>query len=44
MAEKYNFLIVEDDVYGWLSFDGPSPPSLKADDEMGPRHLRRDVL
>jgi 2-aminoadipate transaminase len=32
LAEKYDFLIMEDDVYGLLSYDGYSPPALKAAD------------
>lgn len=32
LAEDRDFLIVEDDIYGFLSFDSPSPPALKSDD------------
>ncbi|MCG2888265.1 MAG: PLP-dependent aminotransferase family protein [Sulfolobales archaeon] len=30
LAEEYDFLIVEDDAYGFLVFEGDSPPPLKA--------------
>jgi DNA-binding transcriptional MocR family regulator len=33
LAERWDLLILEDDVYGWLSYDGPAPLALKADDE-----------
>ena len=32
IAERYGFLIVEDDIYARMSYDGPPPPALKADD------------
>ena len=35
IAEKYDFLIVEDDAYGFLVFEGESPPPLKALDKTG---------
>ncbi|MEM0072030.1 MAG: PLP-dependent aminotransferase family protein [Metallosphaera sp.] len=35
LASTYDFLIVEDDAYGFLVFDGDSPPSLKALDTEG---------
>jgi DNA-binding transcriptional MocR family regulator len=35
LAEKWDFLIIEDDVYGWLAYDDVPPPSLKADDRAG---------
>ncbi len=35
LADRYDFLIVEDDAYGWLSYDGPSPRPLKAFDRSG---------
>ncbi|AEB94277.1 MAG: PLP-dependent aminotransferase family protein [Metallosphaera sp.] len=35
LASAYDFLIVEDDAYGFLVFDGDSPPSLKALDTEG---------
>lgn len=35
LAHKWDFLIVEDDVYGWLAYDGAAPPALKADDSFG---------
>lgn len=33
LAQEHDFLIVEDDIYGFLSFDAPSPPALKGDDK-----------
>ncbi len=33
LADKWDLLILEDDVYGWLSYDGPAPLPLKADDD-----------
>lgn len=33
LADRYDLLVVEDDVYRDLSFDGPPPPSLYALDE-----------
>lgn len=35
LARRHDFVIVEDDVYGWLGYDGPTPLALKADDEDG---------
>ncbi|MEJ2775153.1 PLP-dependent aminotransferase family protein [Sulfolobaceae archaeon RB850M] len=35
IAEKYDFLIVEDDAYGFLVFEGESPAPLKALDKSG---------
>jgi 2-aminoadipate transaminase len=35
MAEKYDFYILEDDVYGHLAFDAPAPPCLKSLDKTG---------
>ena len=35
IAEKFDFLIVEDDAYGFLVFDGEAPPPLKALDKSG---------
>lgn len=35
LAEQYDFLIVEDDAYGFLVFDGESPPPIKALDKSG---------
>ena len=35
LAEQYDFLIVEDDAYGFLVFEGESPPPLKALDKSG---------
>lgn len=35
IAGAHNLLILEDDVYGPLSYDGPPPPALKADDMDG---------
>ena len=35
MAEKHDFYILEDDVYGHLSFDQPAPPCLKSLDTTG---------
>lgn len=32
LARTYNFLIVEDDVYGFLAYGDPAPPALKAED------------
>ncbi|MEM6281304.1 MAG: PLP-dependent aminotransferase family protein [Chloroflexota bacterium] len=32
LAKQYGVIIVEDDVYGVLSYDGPPPPSLKSMD------------
>lgn len=32
IAERYGFLVVEDDIYARMSFDGPPPPALKAGD------------
>lgn len=32
LAERHNLLILEDDVYGFLSFENSYPPPLKADD------------
>ncbi|BCU67142.1 aminotransferase [Sulfolobales archaeon HS-7] len=33
LASKYNFLIIEDDAYGHVVFDGEAPPSIKSLDE-----------
>jgi DNA-binding transcriptional MocR family regulator len=33
IAREYDLLVVEDDIYGFLNFDLPSPPPLKAADE-----------
>ncbi|GGT96027.1 aminotransferase [Sulfodiicoccus acidiphilus] len=35
IASDYDFLVVEDDAYGFLVFDGDAPPSLKALDTEG---------
>ena len=35
LAEKYDFLILEDNPYGYISFEGPMPPPLKAFDKTG---------
>ncbi len=35
LASQYDFLIVEDDAYGFLVFDGDSPPPIKALDKEG---------
>ncbi|QKQ99710.1 PLP-dependent aminotransferase family protein [Metallosphaera tengchongensis] len=35
LASKYDFLVVEDDAYGFLVFDGDNPPPLKALDKEG---------
>ncbi len=35
LARQYDCLIVEDNVYGNLAYDGPPPPSLKAQDTDG---------
>ncbi|BFH74435.1 PLP-dependent aminotransferase family protein [Sulfurisphaera javensis] len=35
IAEKYDFLLVEDDAYGFLVFDGEAPPPLIALDKSG---------
>lgn len=32
LAERYDFFIVEDDLYGWLAYDAAPPPPLKAAD------------
>ncbi|MCB8947338.1 MAG: PLP-dependent aminotransferase family protein [Ardenticatenaceae bacterium] len=32
LAQRYNFLIIEDDIYGKLGFDGPPPRSFKQQD------------
>ncbi|OYR55337.1 aminotransferase-like domain-containing protein [Halorubrum halodurans] len=43
LAETYDFLIVEDDPYGQLRYDGTTPPSLKSLDETG-RVVRVDTF
>lgn len=35
IAENYDILVVEDDAYGFLVFDGDNPPPLKALDKSG---------
>ena len=35
LSERYGLIIVEDDIYGRLAFDGLPPPSLKALDRSG---------
>lgn len=35
IASKYDFLVVEDDAYGFLVFEGESPPPVKAFDKEG---------
>lgn len=35
LAGQYGLLIVEDDLYSRLAYDGPVPPALKADDDQG---------
>jgi len=35
LAEEYNFLIIEDNPYGYISFDGPMPTPIKALDKLG---------
>ncbi|MCI2415074.1 MAG: PLP-dependent aminotransferase family protein [Candidatus Aramenus sp.] len=35
LASEYDFLVVEDDAYGFLVFDGDSPPPIKALDKEG---------
>src|SRR5262249_36120877 len=32
IAATHEVLVVEDDIYGFLAFDGPSPPPLRADE------------
>ncbi len=32
IARRHGMLVIEDDVYGFLSFDGPALPALKAED------------
>lgn len=32
LADRYNFYIIEDDVWGYLSYDGPAPLPLKSRD------------
>ena len=43
LAETYDFLIVEDDPYGQLRFDGSTPPPIKSLDETG-RVIRIDTF
>lgn len=33
LAARYGFLLVEDDIYARISYDGPPPPTLKSMDE-----------
>jgi DNA-binding transcriptional MocR family regulator len=35
LAGRYNLMIVEDDIYGRLCYEGPAPITLKADDHAG---------
>lgn len=35
LAEEYNFLILEDNPYGYISFEGPMPTPIKALDKSG---------
>jgi len=35
LAEEYDFLIVEDNPYGYISFEGPMPKPIKAYDDIG---------
>ncbi len=35
LAERYNLMIVEDDIYGRLCYEGPAPITLKAEDHAG---------
>jgi DNA-binding transcriptional MocR family regulator len=35
LAERHDLLIVEDDIYGKMSYEGQAPPALKADDHSG---------
>lgn len=35
LAEKYDFFVIEDDVYGHLSLDRPAPPCLRSFDDRG---------
>jgi 2-aminoadipate transaminase len=35
LANKYDLLILEDDIVGLLAYDGPPPTALKADDQDG---------
>ncbi|MCX6044411.1 MAG: PLP-dependent aminotransferase family protein [Chloroflexi bacterium] len=35
LAERHNFLLVEDDIYAPLAYDQPAPPALKALDRTG---------
>ncbi|EZQ03186.1 aminotransferase [Candidatus Acidianus copahuensis] len=35
LASEYDFLIIEDDAYGFLVFDGEAPPAIKALDKEG---------
>jgi DNA-binding transcriptional MocR family regulator len=39
LAATYGFLIVEDDIYGFLAHDGPAPPPLKALDRDDAEHV-----
>ncbi|RAW45587.1 PLP-dependent aminotransferase family protein [Halorubrum sp. 48-1-W] len=43
LAERYDFLIVEDDPYGQLRYEGSTPPPLKSLDEDG-RVIRVDTF
>jgi DNA-binding transcriptional MocR family regulator len=35
IAARYELPVIEDDIYGMLSYDGPPPPALKATDHRG---------
>jgi DNA-binding transcriptional MocR family regulator len=35
LAERHELMIVEDDIYGRLTYEGPAAPALKADDRGG---------
>jgi len=35
LAERYGFLLIEDDIYARLAYDQPAPPALKALDNTG---------
>lgn len=35
LAERHNLVIVEDDIYGRLAYEGPPPPALKSIDHAG---------